>query len=65
MKDLFWRLLTCTRIQRGMSITLFYQMKQEASVCRTYKEEMVVVRSNIGLRTAIGGFQSLDLDMIS
>ncbi|KAI5000717.1 hypothetical protein ZWY2020_010676 [Hordeum vulgare] len=30
-----------------ISMTLFYQMKQEASVRRTYKKEMVVVRSTL------------------
>ena len=28
-------------------MTLFYQMKQEASVRRTYKKEMVVARSTL------------------
>ncbi|XBH65684.1 hypothetical protein VPH35_119246 [Triticum aestivum] len=31
----------------GISMTLFYQMKQEASVRRTYKKEMVVARSTL------------------
>ncbi|KAF7089930.1 hypothetical protein CFC21_092780 [Triticum aestivum] len=31
----------------GISMTLFYQMKQEASVHRTYKKEMVVARSTL------------------
>lgn len=31
----------------GISMNLFYQMKQQASVHRTYKKEMVVARSTI------------------
>ncbi|XP_044444670.1 cytochrome c biogenesis CcmF N-terminal-like mitochondrial protein 2 [Triticum aestivum] len=31
----------------GISMTPFYQMKQEASVRRTYKKEMVVARSTL------------------
>nr|ULQ69195.1 cytochrome c biogenesis FN [Dapsilanthus disjunctus]ULQ69213.1 cytochrome c biogenesis FN [Dapsilanthus disjunctus] len=31
----------------GISMNLFYQMKQEASVRRTYKKEMVVARSTL------------------
>lgn len=40
---LWWFFLLIT----GISMTLFYQMKQEASVRRTYKKEMVVARSTL------------------
>jgi cytochrome c biogenesis factor len=40
---LLWFFLLIT----GISMTLFYQMKQEASVRRTYKKDMVVARSTL------------------
>nr|ULQ69700.1 cytochrome c biogenesis protein ccmFN [Juncus himalensis] len=40
---LWWFFLLIT----GISMNLFYQMKQQASVRRTYKKEMIVARSTI------------------
>ncbi|CDY69820.1 BnaUnng03430D, partial [Brassica napus] len=40
---LWWFFLLMT----GISMILFYQMKQQASVRRTYKKEMVVARSTL------------------
>lgn len=40
---LWWFFLLIT----GISMNLFYQMKQQASVRRTYKKEMVVARSTL------------------